>query len=210
VAFRPHLLPLFVTLPLLGLASWSGRSDGSRAEAAPPSAPSASARYAEGPPPAHTGGFGEPTCHSCHFDNPLNDIPGRLTVRGLPERYTPGERYQIVISLTRPGMQRAGFQAAVRYAGGSDPGRGAGELLAAGDRVRLVDSAGVRYAQQTVAGTRLMGVEATEWTLEWRAPRDGGGVVLHLAANAANGDQSEFGDHIYSRAVTVARAQGEK
>jgi nucleoside-diphosphate-sugar epimerase len=107
-------------------------------------------------------------------------------------------------------MQRAGFQAALRFADGREAGRGAGELVAAGDRVRLVDSAGVRYAQQTAVGTLLTRAEATEWTLEWRAPREGEAVVLHVAANAANGDQSEFGDHIYTRALTLARRQGEK
>src|SRR5690606_8758969 len=46
--------------------------------------------YPDRPPPAHTGGFGEPTCQQCHFDAPLNDPGGALYVEGLPERYTPG------------------------------------------------------------------------------------------------------------------------
>jgi hypothetical protein len=28
--------------------------------------------YQDGPPPGNTGGFGESSCHECHFDHPLN------------------------------------------------------------------------------------------------------------------------------------------
>ena len=51
--------------------------------------------YPEEPPPAHTGGFGEPTCLQCHFDGALNEPGGELRVEGLPEAYMPGETYTL-------------------------------------------------------------------------------------------------------------------
>ncbi|NIT96817.1 MAG: hypothetical protein GWM91_15935, partial [Actinobacteria bacterium] len=33
---------------------------------------------AEAPPAGFTGGFGEPTCVTCHLDNPLNAYGGRV------------------------------------------------------------------------------------------------------------------------------------
>jgi len=39
----------------------------------------AQAGFPDGPPPAHTGGFGEPTCRACHFDGDLNAEGGGLT-----------------------------------------------------------------------------------------------------------------------------------
>ncbi len=175
-------------LPFLAFVPWSGR-----------------APYADGPPPAHTGGFGEPSCRACHFDNPLNEASGSLTVSGMPDRFTAGDSYRITVALTRPGMQRAGFQLAVRYAAGARSGAPAGEVVPTDSRVAVAASpAGVPYAQHTMAGTSLAGPDSARWTVEWRAPAHATSVSLHVAANAANGDQSEFGDYIYVREVSAA------
>ncbi len=183
-----RLLLAVSALPFLAFGPWSGR-----------------APYADGPPPAHTGGFGEPSCRACHFDNPLNESSGSLTVSGMPERFTPSDRYQITVALTRPGMQRAGFQLAVRYAAGTRFGTPAGEVVATDSRVAVAAApSGVPYAQHTIAGTSLDGADSTHWTVEWRAPAHAGTVSLHVAANAANGDQSEFGDYIYVRELSAA------
>lgn len=191
---RQVLLAL-CALPFLAFGPWSGR-----------------APYADGPPPAHTGGFGEPSCRACHFDNPLNEPSGSLTVSGMPDRFSPGDSYRITVALTRPGMQRAGFQLAIRYAAGARAGTPAGVLLAGDSRVAVAAApSGVPYAQHTIVGATLAGTDSAEWTVEWRAPARAGTVSLHVAANAANGDQSEFGDHIYVRGVTAApRRQVEK
>ena len=78
--------------------------------------------YPEGPPPAHTGGFGEPTCQACHADNPLNAPGGSLALRGLPAVYAPATAYRVTITLRRPGLGRAGFQLAARFATGDQAG----------------------------------------------------------------------------------------
>lgn len=161
--------------------------------------------YAEGPPLAHTGGFGEPTCHVCHFDQPLNAPGGTLTLEGAPATYEPGETYRLTIRTARPGLKRGGFQAAVRFAGGERAGRPAGTLRALDGRVRVVRAAGsgVEYAQHTEAGTRGAAPDTARWTLEWTAPGDPlAPVVFHVAANASNDDASEFGDFIYAREWT--------
>jgi hypothetical protein len=43
------------------------------------------------------------------------------------------------------------------------------------------------------------------WTFRWTAPADAPGraVVFHVAANAANDDDSPLGDFIYARALRV-------
>jgi hypothetical protein len=181
-----YLIPLFA-LPLLGLVPRGG-----------------AASYAEGPPTGHTGGFNEPTCQACHFDNPLDEPSGSLALRGVSGSYEPGETYRIAIELVRPGMQRAGFQVALRYAEGARRGEMAGVLSSADGRSAVVASPqGVRYAQQTATGTGLAAPDTATWTVVWRAPAEGGAVVAHLVGNAANGDQSEFGDHIYTRELRL-------
>src|SRR5262245_24686351 len=86
--------------------------------------------YADRPPLAHTGGFGEETCRQCHFDNPLNEPGGSLSIDGVPPAYQPGASYRLTVRLRRAGLARAGFQLAVRQAIGPGAGRQAGVLAA--------------------------------------------------------------------------------
>ncbi len=173
-------------------------------------APLSEAFYLEGPPPAHTGGFGGDTCHTCHFENDLDTPGGSLTVSGVPETFDPSATYRITVALERPDMGRAGFQLAARLSEGDGAGRPAGTLRALGgdDRVQAVTAEdGVIYAQHTEPGTALTGSGTASWIVEWSPPAEATApVVFHAAANAANDDASEFGDFIYTASATTRRA----
>lgn len=152
--------------------------------------------YADGPPPAHTGGFGEPSCHDCHFDLPLNDPAGSLQVA---VRDGGQAELEVTVVLSRPGMKAGGFQVSARFATGDRKGEQAGTLRSVDGRVEVVEDAGsgVQYGRQTRRGTGLTAPDSVRWRLDWRPPDREGRVVFHVAANAANHDDSEFGDHIY-------------
>jgi len=155
----------------------------------------------DGPPPAHTGGFGEPTCLECHEGGPLNDPDGALTLEGVPDRFTRGRRYDLTVALRHPALARAGFELSVRYAGGSATGRQAGRLVAGspGVGVTLDTARAVVYAHQIAAAAGVESAGQARWSLRWEAPRTPtGAVVFHVAANAANDDNSPFGDLIYA------------
>ena len=167
----------------------------------------------DGPPVAHTGGFGEPTCRACHKDEPLNDPGGSLRIEGLPQRYEPGRTYVLTVVLRRSGMGRAGFELSTRVADGPEAGSQAGALETSDARASVVPGPppkAVQYAEQTREGCSVSGPE-TRWALRWRSPAnaaegakdrgvEGGGrgdVLIHVAANAANYDDSPLGDFIY-------------
>jgi hypothetical protein len=165
---------------------------------------------AEGPPPGHTGGFGEPTCRACHFDAPEEPEAGALVVDGVPAVYRPGAEYAITVTLRDPRLESAGFQLAARFAGeesgagasgGAEGGHQAGRLLASGPRVEIVEQGEppVLYARQTLAGAAPEGDREASWTVRWIAPAEPAGPVLfHAAANAANDDDSELGDAVHA------------
>lgn len=168
---------------------------------------SAASAYRDGPPPGHTGGFGEPTCAECHFGGPVNADRGTLTVE-VPTAVEPGRTYRVAVELTHPEMAAAGFQIALRFAEGEAEGKQAGALRPVGPRTTVTSDTvtGVEYGHQTPAGAGLSDAGETRWVLEWEAPAVDADVVVHVAANAANDDASEFGDDVFT---TLARISVE-
>lgn len=163
--------------------------------------------HLQGPPPAHTGGFGEPTCLACHAEFEPNPQPDRLTLTGWPERYTPSEQYLIEISLVGDDMVLAGFQAAIRFADGPDKSRNAGRVDPIDHYVGVTRSPeGVEFVQHTNDGARQVQSGSIHWQFIWTAPRSTGAVRLDVAANDANGDNSPLGDFVYTASRTASGA----
>jgi hypothetical protein len=164
------------------------------------------------PPLAHTGGFGEPTCRECHFDGDLNDPAGSVTIDGIPARYEPGKRYRLTVTVRHPELKLAGFELASRFAAGPDSGKQAGALSATDDRAAVTadDASHIQYAHHLRSGTMPFSPAVGRWTVEWVAPTvRSAAVAFHVAANAANDNDSPLGDYIFARSVTTP-ATGEK
>jgi hypothetical protein len=158
----------------------------------------------DGPPPGHTGGFGEPTCLLCHVGAELNGYGGRVWVRGLPDRYEPGESYLLIVVLEAEETAAAGFQLSARYGSGERRGERAGELASVDGRVavRHGDN-GLRYAQHTREGIRTPDPGGATWIVRWTAPDGADPVTLNVAANSANGDDSPLSDLVYVAEIVV-------
>ena len=160
--------------------------------------------YAEGAPPGFSGGFKEESCHACHFHSEPNSGPGRVAIEGVPARFTAGERYTLIVTLTQAGMKRAGFQVTSRF---KDTGAQAGTLAPAPDdrnRIGIDVRGGVQYAGQRKPGASVTASEAVRWTIQWTAPDAGGPVVFNVAANAADGNESADGDFVYTTTAESA------
>lgn len=147
---------------------------------------------------AYTGGFGEETCRSCHFDYNLNPEEGKLTVSGFEDKVSAGQQVQIQINVEREELGAAGFQLSARYENGKQAGN-----FELGNNERIMFSKSVpdsvQYLQHTGEGSKPGTNNSQTWTVTWEAPDSvAGPVIFNLAVNAANGDQSEFGDFIYS------------
>jgi len=156
--------------------------------------------FSSGPPLAHTGAFGEPTCLECHSGNSLNATGGSLTISNVPRNYQPGQTYQIRVNISKSGQQRWGFELAVR---GASNGQQAGSLaLADATNTQLTTFNGIQYITHTTTGTFLGTAQGT-WTFNWTAPTTpAGSIVFTAAGNAANGNFSNSGDFIYTATAT--------
>jgi hypothetical protein len=186
--------------------AWSMGVPAPEAASVGPHRRAAPASYAEGAPPGFSGGFGEQTCHACHFHAEVNAGRGRVTLAGVPERFAGGARYPITITLSRPGMQLGGFQLTARF---RDDGAQAGTLAPAPgeeQRVRVGLDGQVQYADQRQKGTALAAPETARWSLIWTAPSTAAAVVFHVTANAADADGTVEGDYIHTTVVESAPA----
>ena len=162
------------------------------------------ASYAEGAPPGFSGGFKEESCHACHFHSEPNSGPGRVAIEGVPARFTAGERYTLIVTLTQAGMKRAGFQLTSRF---KDTGAQAGTLGPAPDdrdRIGIDIQGGVQYAGQRKEGASVTAGDTVRWTIQWTAPDGGGPVAFSVAANAADGNESADGDFVYTTTAESA------
>jgi hypothetical protein len=153
--------------------------------------------YRTGAPTGFTGGFGEPHCGTCHFGDAATGGAGGAAIQA-PAHYRPGETYDITVSVRHPELEAGGFQLSARFAGGDRDGAQAGRLEPADPRTQVATGAGgITYAGHSLTGALPAEPGVGRWTLLWTAPESGDPVVLHLAANAANDDDSEFGDRIF-------------
>jgi hypothetical protein len=153
----------------------------------------------ERPPTGVTGGFGEPTCQLCHFEADVNTGGGRLLLTGVPERYTAGQRYTVIVTVVHAGAVAVGFEIAARFESG---GAQAGSLAAGPNeakRLEVTTAVGVQYAHHVWDGTEPVAPDTARWRVVWTAPASGGGnVVFHAVGNASNSDNSPLGDYVYT------------
>ncbi|MBZ5608831.1 MAG: IPT/TIG domain-containing protein [Acidobacteriia bacterium] len=163
--------------------------------------------HAAGPDPRHTGAPGDTTCADadCHVGTPLNGGGGSVVVNfqnGLT--YIPGERQTFTIVITDPKARVYGFQMTARLE--SDPVNGqAGDFTAGFQQLVICDNSTYKKPSGCPAKYPVEFIEHSEpfasntIYVSWTAPSsDVGNVHIYVAANAANGNTTETGDHIYT------------
>lgn len=149
--------------------------------------------YPEGAPWGAANPDAEESCFSCHYDYDAVRDSEALRLDGLPGTATPGSSYPLRVTLTVPEAKSSGFQ--LLLAAGDDP---AGRLLADDPEIETIGAAARTTKARAATGT-------VSWQLSWLAPpAPGARVTFHLAASAANDDQSPFGDRIHYRAFRVS------
>ncbi len=157
--------------------------------------------FQDQPPARVTGGFGEDSCFACHFGSEENHGDGKLILSGFPERYSPGETYELKVILEHRNAALGGFQLALRHAG--DSTKQAGQIEIHPDeqsRAGLLEERGIFFVHHRLAGTQINeGQGIIDWRVLWTAPSYTlDSVVAHISAIAADGDRSQLGDHVYN------------
>ena len=170
-----------------------------------------------GPPLKRTGAAvdGGLNCTACHVTYaPANsDARGRVVVQA--KFYTPGLKQVIRVRVEHPEAQRWGFELTARLA--SDETKTAGTLSATSTvQVRCDDGSflGVQapcttgqleFASHNSTSTAQSKPNFNTWDVEWTPPStDVGEVVFYAAGNAANNNQNNQGDRIYTTSTRIS------
>lgn len=152
-----------------------------------------------------TGGFGELTCHTCHFDYDMNMLDrGRLELSGFGEgsKFRPGETHELTITIQSDHLEIGGFQMTTRFEDGTQ----AGDFEWESGRLMYTPNIenDVLYLQHSRDGTSPTSDRTVTWTFQWMAPDNADRPVhIHIAANAGNDDDSAFGDWIYTKELEI-------
>lgn len=173
--------------------------------------------YEFGPDPGNSGAPGESTCAACHIGTALNGGGGSVAIafpNGLS--YTPGVSQHVTVTVSDPGAKRYGFQVTARLA--SDSTTTAGNFAPSDGRTQVLCSAAplfaiqikppcpasapLQYIEHTLAGYQAA---SSTYQFDWTPPAtDAGPIIFYVAGNAANGDLTSRGDHIYTTTATLA------
>lgn len=151
--------------------------------------------FTGGPPDARTNAPGETTCTDCHGTFPLNSGSGMLALTGLPERYIPGETYDLSLTLSDPDAARWGFELTILEDGGSSTGA----ITVTDDGTQTSTTGDRDYLKHNVFGVYPGTTGSASWVFQWTAPAEGTGAVnLYAVGNAANNDFLMTDDRIYA------------
>ena len=171
--------------------------------------------YATGPDPRYTGAPGDSTCATggCHTGTALNGGGGGVQlISSAGASYTPGQQQTFTITITDSRARVYGFEATARP--DSNPSKGQAGDFTAGAQQQVICENGRSKGSGGCAATapvqfiehnRPFGTNAINFT--WTAPAtDAGPVTIYVAANAANGNNDDSGDHIYTTKLQLTPA----
>jgi hypothetical protein len=146
--------------------------------------------YANDPP-------GNQNCTSCHQGNPLNAAGGEGNVF-VPPTYTPGQQVTIGVNVFKPGQSRWGFEFTAVLSNGDRAGTWTAIFPT---MAQISQGAGNSrdYMKHTLLGTQAGITTGGGWFFLWTPPAAGSGpVTFYWACNAANNNNANTGDFIYT------------
>ena len=159
----------------------------------------------------------------CHTGTAVNGGGGSVTV-SFPNTltYTPGATQHLVVIINDSKERRWGFELTARL--DSDVTKMAGSFSPTDKRTQLMCASRdlvqqlnfntacpanlpLEYIEHTLAGYSAIQPNPGKYEFDWNPPAtDVGSVTIYVAANAANGDLTQNGDHIYTATYSLTAA----
>lgn len=157
-----------------------------------------SMNYPANPLAAHTGGFSEKSCQTCHSETEVNPSGGSLQIGWAASDGRNGRPRTLSMTLSHPELIRGGYQVSARFAAGPDAGKQAGTFVPDPAKQIVTEQGGIHYLSQTLEGGKASGKGLLRWEVAWIPPASGWrNVVFHVSAVVGDDDGSAYGDWVY-------------
>jgi uncharacterized protein (TIGR03437 family) len=125
-------------------------------------------------------------------------------------------KQRIQVQVSDPAQRRWGFELTARVASDAANAQ-AGDLSSADSNSQVVCANGrlkpcasaavLQFITHTLSGTRLGTSNSASFEFDWTPPSaDVGNITLYAAGNAANGNNQNTGDHIYTTSLDLTPA----
>ena len=128
-------------------------------------------------------------CASCHSGN-LNTGDGSISISGLPSTYTPGQTYDLALTVLGTNSRGYGFQFMPKVNG-----------ITSGSLTALSSDMAIESGAAEHRGTSSSGV----WNFQWTAPAtDEGTVTFYASGLATGGSSGNGGDYVYTLSQDIS------
>lgn len=178
---------------------------------------SAAFGHSYGPKPRVTAAPGDDAraCTACHGGSALNSGSGSVKILLQSEGvYIPGVKQRVTVQVADPNQSRWGFELSARL--NSDPSSTqAGEFTPIDGFTQVICedyasrpcASGPSFITHTSAGTRVGTRNGASFQFDWTPPATNAGpVTFYVAGNAANGNNTNAGDLIYTSSTQLMPA----
>jgi uncharacterized protein (TIGR03437 family) len=168
--------------------------------------------YSTGPDPRLSGAPGDQTCVICHSGTSLNGGGGSAALASSAgTSYTPGQPQIFTLTINDPKARAYGFQITARLVSDLVNGQ-AGDFTAGPSQLVLCNDGTPKGASGCASDIAVQFIEhhspsqSNTITVNWTPPSSNAGpVTIYAAANAANGDRNDTGDHIYTAMLQLTQ-----
>ena len=144
-----------------------------------------------------TGSPGESNCRSCHSDFALNSGGGSITIQspGTPGfQYTPGQTYSMSVTVAQSSINL--FGVGIEALNSSNINAGTLSNVNSNLHVLTAGNGRTNLVHSTNGGASS---NSKVFSFSWLAPVAGtGNVTFYFAGVAANGNNSDGGDWVYT------------
>jgi uncharacterized protein (TIGR03437 family) len=174
------------------------------------------AKFLGGPPLSMTGAPGEGTCVGCHYTyGEPNKGLGHVRVTGLPAVYTPGQTYNLTVTVSDPQARSWGFEMTAVDATGTSTAVGnltvADSVTTAKRAAPTPDGKTRTYLSHFTGGIYQGQANSASWSFTWTAPNASvGDIIFYASGNAANNQVSPEDDYIYTTAAVVKSPNADR
>jgi hypothetical protein len=157
----------------------------------------------------YTNSPGEQNCTACHNSFALNSGGGSVTISTTPSitasGYTPGATYTVDVTVSKTGVSLFGFGTEILTSTNTNAGTisvlnsAQTKLLNSGSRRNIV--------HQLNGGT---GTDSKTFSFQWVAPATAGSATIYAAGLAANGNNQNSSDYVYTASLPISSSVGLK